>query len=441
MSRATIHPGTTQVPPADAKRSGPTSLDPAQTQKRGRSRWLLLLLLLLAAIAGGYFYFHHSAAKPGAAQTASSSGKRGAGANRIEVVTADAVQGQITKYLTALGNVTPINTTTVVPQVSGQLMKVLYTEGQMVHVGDLLVQIDSRPYEAQLAQAKAQLEHDQAKLDNDKIDLQRYQTLWAQNSIPQQQLATQQALVKQDVATVGVDQSQIDAVQLNITYCNITAPIAGRVGLRLVDPGNYVQPGSSTTSTSAISSTNGLLIINQLQPITVVFPIAEDDVPALMALLKSGSQVKVEAYDRDMTKKLADGTLLATDNQIDPSTGMLSLKALFQNADNNLFPNQFVNVRVNLETKQNAILVPASAIQVSPDGDYVWIFDDDERTVSKQAVTVGATQDYKTDVLTGVDVGDTVVINGVDKLTDGMRVSVQKAQPAPSTQPAPITQP
>ena len=230
MSRATINPGASQAPPANAKKSGPPNPGPAQTQKSGLHRSLLVLLLLLAAVTGVYFYFFHSSAKTGGDQTSSASaGRHGAGTNRIEVVTADAVQGTISKYLTALGNVTPINTTTVVPQVSGQLMKVLYTEGQMVRAGDLLVQIDSRPYEVQLAQAKAQLEHDQAQFDNDKIDLQRYQTLWAQNSIPQQQLATQLALVKQDEATVALDQAQIKSVQLNITYCNITSPIAGRV--------------------------------------------------------------------------------------------------------------------------------------------------------------------------------------------------------------------
>jgi multidrug efflux system membrane fusion protein len=405
MSRATIHPGA------------------ARPKKKGCLGWAILLLLVIAAAAAAvYFYYLHSSAKTGGAQAAS--GHHGNGANRIEVVTSDAVQGEISKYLTALGNVTPLNTTTVQPQISGQLMKVLYTEGQMVREGDLLVQIDSRPYDVQLAQADAQLEHDQAQLDNDKIDLQRYQTLWAQNSIPQQQLATQQALVKQDEATIAVDQSQIKSVRLNITYCNITAPIAGRVGLRLVDPGNYVQ------------ASNGLLIINQLQPITVVFTIPEDDVSAVMAVLKAGPPPKVEAYDRNMNNKLAEGDLLAVDNQIDTSTGTLTLKALFPNANSSLFPNQFVNVRINLGTRHNAVLVPASAIQIGPQGDYVWTYDDDEGTVTRQEVTIGATQDYKTEILTGVDVGDTVVINGVDKLLDGMKVSVQEAQPAQPAQPA-----
>jgi multidrug efflux system membrane fusion protein len=297
-------------------------------------------------------------------------------------------------------------------------MKILFTEGATVKVGDPLAQIDPRPYEVQLAQARAQMEHDQAQLDNGKIDLQRYQTLWSQNSIPQQQLTTQQALVKQQEGTVAADQAQIDSAQLNITYCNITAPIAGRVGLRLVDAGNYVQTSGS-----------GLLVINQVQPITVNFQIAEDDVPALTAALKSGPALKIEAYDRDMKTKLAEGTLLATDNQIDRSTGMLTLRAQFQNQDNHLFPNQFVNIRVELATRHNAILVPASAIQIGSQGNFVWIFDDDERSVSRQEVTVGVTQDYKTEILTGVVVGDTVVTEGVDKLEDGTKVSVQKTQP------------
>jgi multidrug efflux system membrane fusion protein len=398
---------------------------PLAVKKRGRFGWIFLLVLLLAAAAttAGWFYHVRSAAKPGGTEaSASPSGHQHGGAgNRIEVVTADADEGVISNYLTALGSVTPINTATITPQVSGQLMKVLFTEGQMVRVGDPLAQIDERPYDAQLDQVRAQLEHDQAQLDNDRIDLQRYQTLSAQNSIPQQQLATQQALVKQDEATVEVDEAQIKAAQLNITYCNITAPIAGRVGLRLVDPGNYVQS----------STTGGLLLINQLQPITVVFSIAEDDVPALMSLLKAGTEIKVEAFDRNMKNKLAEGTLQATGNQIDSATGMLSLKARFQNANTSLFPNQFVNVRLNMGTKQNAILVPASAIQLGPQGNYVWIYDDDAKTVTKQEVTVGATENYKTEVLTGVDVGDTVVINGVDKLRDGMKVSVQTPEGKP----------
>jgi multidrug efflux system membrane fusion protein len=371
--------------------------------------------LILAAFSA----YHIRAGKPADDPQASSGHRHGAKTERITVVTADAVQGDITDYLTALGNVTPLNTATIKTRVNGQLMKVLFTEGQIVHQGDWLAEIDARPYELQLAQDKALLEHDQAQLDNDKINLQRYQTLWAQNSIPQQQLASQQALVRQDEATVAGDQAQINSAQLNVTYCHITSPFSGRAGLRLVDAGNYVQT----------SDANGLVVIAQEQPITVDFPIAEDDVPRLMDKLKVHPSLTVEAYDRAMKHKLAEGTLLAVDNQIDPTTGMLTLKAQFTNEKNLLFPNQFVNVRLILATRHNVTLVPLSAIQLDAQGSYVWIFDEDERTVSRQNVTVGVTQDFNCEITSGVEPDDTVVIDGVDKLENGTRVIAQEAKP------------
>ncbi|HUB67400.1 MAG TPA: efflux RND transporter periplasmic adaptor subunit [Candidatus Methylacidiphilales bacterium] len=434
MSRPTESPNT--LPPVQ-NREEKRGDQPGPAKKSDWFLWISILGLIALGAVGyfGYVRLYAKAAVSSSAAAESPSGgsssagdssssgrgggRRGGAANIIRVVIATAAQGKISKYLTALGNVTPIKSATMKPQVSGQLMKVLFNEGTMVRQGDLLVQIDSRPYEVQLAQNQAQLERDQAQFDNDKVNLQRYETLWAQNAIQEQQLATQRALVKQDEATIALDQSQITADKLNITYCNIAAPFAGRVGLRLVDPGNYVQSGN----------TSGLVIVNQLQPITVVFTITEDDAPSMLALIKKGAPVKVEAYDREMKNKLADGTLLATDNQIDLSTGLLSLKALFQNPNKSLFPNQFVNIRVNLATKENAILVPASAIQLSGpgQGNYVWIYDEDQRTVSRQDVTVGATENYQTEVLTGVNDGDVVVINGVDKLQNGMKVIAQEA--------------
>ena len=358
----------------------------------------------------------------------------------IRVVTALATQGNIGVYLKGLGSVTPMYTDTIQSRVSGQLMQVLFTEGQTVKAGDKLVEIDSRPYEMQLEQYEAQKEHDQALLENANIDLERYETLWKQDSIPQQQLATQQSLVKQDQATVDTDQAQIDATKLNITYCNITAPIGGRVGLRLVDPGNYVQSTSSS----------GLLVIAQVQPITVIFTIPEDNVPDVMAKLTAGQTLAVEAYLRDgFTKKLADGTLLTTDNQIDPSTGTLKLKALFANAKNELFPNQFVNTKLLVEMKKNVTLVPVPAIQYGTQGTFVYVVDPADpdadpktpRAVHLVNVTVGTVDGNNVEITKGLTPGQEVVTDGVDKLQDGTKVVVgsggggggKSSAPAPTT--------
>jgi len=374
--------------------------------------------ILLIAAAVVYFYLPKSA--PASTEQTAGSSKHGRGGGdaggKIRVVGAAATKGDVGTYLTGLGSVTPLNTVTVKTRVDGQLMKVLFLEGQMVKEGDLLVQIDSRPYEAQLAQFKAQKEHDQALLDNAKIDLNRYQTLWKQDSIPQQQLATQDALVKQDQGTVDSDQAQIDATQLNVTYCNITAPISGRVGLRLVDQGNQVHA----------ADTSGLLVITQIQPITVIFTIPEDSLPPVLSKLNAGEKLQVEAFDRSgMTKKIAEGSLLTTDNQIDPTTGTLKLKALFPNDDNALFPNQFVNVRLLVEMKHDATLVPMAAIQHgAQNSTFVYIVDTGAtpRTVKMQNVTVGTIDGDNAEITSGISPGDTVVVDGVDKLQNGSQV-------------------
>ncbi len=392
-----------------------------KVKKRGSGAWLWLVfgILLIAAAAAGVYYFVYLPKTQATDATPKPGGKHGKGgaSDKIRVVTATAAKGDIGVYLVGLGSVNPLNTVTVKTRVDGQLIKVNFTEGQMVKQGDLLIQLDARPFEATLAQNQAQEEHDEALLENAKIDEQRYETLWKQDSIPQQTLATQQALVKQDQGTVDLDKAQITATQLNITYCNVTAPISGRVGLRLVDEGNQVHA----------SDTTGLLVITQIQPITVIFTIPEDSVPAVQPKLNAGQQLSVDVFDRAQKNKLATGTLLTSDNQIDPTTGTLKLKAIFQNQDNALFPNQFVNTRLLVEMKKSVVIAPVAAIQYGTQGSFVYIVDDDDprnATVTMKNVVVGTIDGDKAEITSGVDDGDVLVIDGVDKLTNGSKVIV-----------------
>ena len=383
--------------------------------RRSGSRWWWLPVV--AALCAGAWYFRPTA---GAATTASTDtfakgGKKG-GSGVVPVVAAKARRGNIGVYITGLGSVTPIYTVTVKSRVDGQLMKVHYNEGDPVKEGDLLVEIDPRPFQVQLEQAEGQLLRDQATLDNARVDLRRYETLLAQNAIAEQILTTQKATVAQAEGVVKADQGQIDSAKLNLVYCNIRAPITGRVGLRLVDPGNIVHA----------SDANGLVVITQIQPISVVFTVAEDDLQVVLRKLAAGQHLRADAYDRANTTRIGTGKLVTVDNQIDPTTGSLRLRADFDNSANQLFPNQFVNVRLLVEERGGVTLAPSAVIQRTTNSTYVYVVNADH-TVNVRQVSEGATEGENTEIRSGVEPGDVLVMTGVDKLQEGTRVSVQLA--------------
>ena len=373
---------------------------------RRRVVWVALLVLFVLA-AGGYGLVLRAgrAAPPEATAPA---------ARPVPVVAAPARTRDMGVYITGLGSVTPLNTATIHTRVDGQLMSVRFQEGQHVDSGDLLAEIDPRPFEAQLTQYQGQLARDQALLDNARVDLERYQTLAAQDAIPTQQLDTQQSLVRQYAGAVENDQGLIDSARVQLAYCRITSPIGGRAGLRLVDPGNIVHAADA----------GGIVVITQLQPIAVVFTIPEDNIPAVLDRLQRGVRMTVEAYDREQKRKLSTGTLLTIDNQVDASTGTVKLKATFPNTDNRLFSSQFVNARLLLDVQHNATVVPATAIQRSPRGAFVYVVRPDQ-TVGVRPVTVGVADGDDVAIAAGLAVGEPVVVDGADRLRDGARVAVQ----------------
>jgi multidrug efflux system membrane fusion protein len=341
-----------------------------------------------------------------------STAARGFGA--VPVVAALASKGDIGVYFTGLGAVTPIYTVTVKSQIAGYLMQVLYKEGQIVHKGDALAEIDPRPYQVMLENAEAGLLRDQANLDNAKVDLKRYQTLVPLHAVPEQQLATQEALVKADEGIVKADQAQIDTAKLDLVYCHITAPITGRVGLRLVDPGNYVTPNDSM----------GLVVITQIEPISVIFTLNEYQLPAVMEQIQHGARLRVEACDKDM-QTIAQGWLATVDNQIDPTTGTVKLRANFDNRDGALFPNQFVNAKLLVEEKRRVTLIPTAAVQRNSQRTYVFLVKPDS-TVTVRTITIGTTEGDESEVTLGLAPGDAVVMTGVDRLNEGTKVRVEK---------------
>ena len=386
-----------------------------------KSRWWLWVLAIGVIALGGWYYYsakNSSQAADPAATAAAGKGKgsSGAGGLVVPVVVATAQRGDLPVYFNGLGTVTAFNTVTVRSRVDGQLASVAFKEGQFVHEGDLLAQIDPRPFQVQLEQAQGQLAKDQAQRKDAEVNLERFKLLFKEGVIPQQQLDTQAALVGQFDGAITSDQSQIDNAKLQLTYSRITAPISGRIGLRLVDVGNIVHA----------TDVNGLLVITQLQPISVIFSLPQDQLPEVNAKLRSGVQLVVDAYDRDDTAKIASGKLVTIDNQIDPTTGTYKLKSIFANTDNALFPNQFVNTHLLVDIKHNLVIVPTAAIQRGPQGTYVYAAGPDN-TAKIKVVTIAQTTGDNVGLSAGLNSGDAVVIDGQDKLQDGTKINPSPA--------------
>lgn len=399
----------------------------AEPTHRPRRWWLAVVLSTVILGVGLYLFYGHGkkSEAPAAKQAAAK-----AAAPPAPVTVQAARKADVGVYLTQLGNVTPIATVTIHSRIDGQLMNVYFKEGQLVKRGDLIAMLDPRPFQAQLTQYEGQLIRDKEFLSNARLDVQRYQTLWKQDSIPRQQLETQESLVRQYEGAVRADQGLVESAKVNLIYCRITSPVSGRIGLRQIDPGNIVHAGD----------TNGLAVVTQLQPMSVIFPVPEDDLPEVLGKLKAGARLAVDAFDRERKQRLAGGMLQTIDNQIDPTTGTVKFRALFPNNDNALFPQQFVNVRLLVKTLHDSIVVPVSAVQRGSQGAFVYLVKAD-KTVAVRPVTVGVTQEDDVAVTSGLNEGDVVVVQGAERLRDGSKVEVKEAskrgQGGPKTQAAP----
>ena len=389
---------------------------------------LALIVVVLLAVAGGaYWYLHASKGDAAQAQPARAKGKGKGGfdPNRAQPVVAEpARRGDINIYLTGLGTVVPLRTVTVRTRVDGELIRVNFSEGQMVKAGDLLAEIDPRPFQVQLQQAEGTLAKDVALLQNARIDLERYQTLFKQDSIAKQQVDTQASLVRQYEGSIKTDQSAVENAKLQLTYARVTSPITGRLGLRQVDPGNIVHAGDA----------NGIVVITQLQPISVVFTIPQDQLGQVIK--RRDDKLPVEAWDRDNRTRIGAGTLITVDNVIDPQTGTVKLKAEFPNQDGALFSQQFVNVRMLIETRRDVITVPVAALQRGSQGNFVYVVKDDS-TVTARTVQLGAQEGPRVEVLGGVQPGERVVTDGLDRLREGMKVEASAQRPAAQEEQVP----
>jgi membrane fusion protein, multidrug efflux system len=407
--RRAREPGDVFDPGSEEHTLPPTGISPRTGRRRSRLRPILWLLLVAAIVGAAVWYLPRPGKQP-------SPGGRAAAGGPVPVGTATVQKGDMPVTLSGLGTVTPLATVTVKTQINGYLMAVGFQEGQQVKKGDFLAQIDPRPYQVALEQAEGQLAKDQASLKNAQLDLKRYNTLVAQNSIATQTRDTQISTVAQDQAAIISDKAQIDAQKLNLTYTHIISPVTGRVGLRQVDAGNYVQT----------SDPNGIVVVTQLQPISVIFTLPEDNLPQVMRQLHASATLQATAYDRTGTTELATGTLETIDNEIDTTTGTAKLRAIFDNTQDSLFPNQFVNVKLLVETLQGVNIVPTAAIQRGAPGTFVYLVKPGN-TVSVQKVKLGPTDGQRVVILSGLQAGQSVVDDGADRLKDGAKVTLVSA--------------